>query len=151
MNLSDLINSATGSLIYNFTDQTIGDLSPKKRKLMAFRLQAICQPFEWFGHQFARNISLFEWLREPFIGNINLFEVWTVYELPKSKPTVTSLDIPNFQRLVIGATNHLLIVNLSKKKISWLQTGSKSFFYMYQHLCSVSYNHSQNVWDTLIV
>ena len=37
----------------------------------AFRLQAVCQPFEWFGHLFARNISLFERLLELFVGNIN--------------------------------------------------------------------------------
>ena len=39
-----------------------------------------------------------------------------MYELPESKPTVSSLDIPNFQCLVIGATNHLLIINLNKKE-----------------------------------
>ena len=34
---------------------------------MAFRLQAVHQPFEWLGH-------LFERLREPLVGNINPFE-----------------------------------------------------------------------------
>ena len=42
--------------------------------LMAFRLQAVCQPFEWLGHPFARNINPFELLRHPLIKNIKLFE-----------------------------------------------------------------------------
>ena len=40
----------------------------------AFRLQAVCQPFNQLGHLFARNARLFEQLRHPFVGNINLFE-----------------------------------------------------------------------------
>ena len=38
--------------------------------LMAFRLQAVCQPFEWLGHPFARNINPFELLSHPLIKNI---------------------------------------------------------------------------------
>ena len=41
---------------------------------MAFRLQAVCQPFERLGHLFARNISLLEPLCETFLGNINPFK-----------------------------------------------------------------------------
>ena len=44
---------------------------------MAFHLcilQAICQPFEWLGHLFARSIRWFKWLCHPFLGNINPFE-----------------------------------------------------------------------------
>ena len=75
MNSSDQINSVIGSLIYDFTDQTwLYMTSHPKMKLMAFRFQAVCQPFKRLGHPFARNISLFEWLHEPFVGNINPFE-----------------------------------------------------------------------------
>ena len=41
---------------------------------MAFRLQAVCQPFEWLCYPLARNINPFERLCHPFVGNINPFE-----------------------------------------------------------------------------
>ena len=71
-----------------------------------------------------------------------------MYELPESKPTVASLDIPNFQCLVIGATNHLLIINLNKKE---KQMVTERLTVLFLHVPTVSYNHRQNVWDTLSV
>ena len=46
----------------------------RKCTLMAFRLQAVCQPFKPLGYPLARNINPFERFRHPFVGNINLFK-----------------------------------------------------------------------------
>ena len=49
----------------------------RKRTLMAFCLQAVCQRFQQLGHPFAGNVSPFEWLRYInylFIGYITPFE-----------------------------------------------------------------------------
>ena len=67
-----------------------------KHTLTAFRfqtafhlciLQAICQPFEWLGHLFARNMRWFKWLCHPFLGNINPFE-WPSDQFVKKHQTV---------------------------------------------------------------
>ena len=51
-------------------------LRPLTRKptLTAFRLQAVCQLFEWLGYPLARNINLFERFCHPFVANINPFQ-----------------------------------------------------------------------------
>ena len=80
---TQVIKSTVSLVLWSMTSQIRLDyMWPLTRKPtlmafhfhMAFCLQAVCQPFEWLGHLFARNISLFERLREPFVGNINLFE-----------------------------------------------------------------------------
>ena len=46
----------------------------KTYTIAAFRLQAVCQLFEWLGYPLARNINPLERFRHPFAGNINPFE-----------------------------------------------------------------------------
>ena len=57
---------------------------------MAFHLcilQAVCQPFKWLGHLFARNFRWFKWLCHPFLGNINPFE-WLSDQFVKRHQTI---------------------------------------------------------------
>lgn len=63
---------------------------------MAFHLcilQAVCQPFKWLGHLFARNIRWFKWLCHPFLGNINPFE-WLSDQFVKRHQTIEWLGHP---------------------------------------------------------
>ena len=64
-----------------------------------------------------------------------------MYELPESKPTVSSLDIPNFQCLVIGATNHLLIINLNKKEI---QMVTDRLTFLFVHVPTFTFSKLQS-------